>query len=99
MSETQTNAPTGVTIHLLHLSEMSNGINRAHNQEVSEIAIATKSKYVFIKNLFKIIGRQWAYLQCTQSALFQITDDYTWMPNRIESPYRVEQCEDVLGEE
>lgn len=44
------------------------------------------------------IVRQWFYLQCTQSSLFQVTDLYTWMPNRIQRQYRTEQCQDVLGE-
>lgn len=48
---------------------------------------------------FLCTGRQWTYLQCTQSGLFEITDQYSWIPNRIPMSYRIKQCQDVLGNE
>lgn len=44
-------------------------------------------------------ARQSSYLQCTQSALFQITDDYTWVPNRIEFVYHNQMCRHIFGQE
>lgn len=43
--------------------------------------------------------RQRLYLQCSQSALFQITDDITWLPNRLEYVYYNNLCQDAFGEE
>lgn len=91
----QVNAMTGVTKHLLKQIQTLHGINQALNLEV-RIDIVTMMGN---NNNYMFLGRQWSYLQCTQSALFQITDQVTWMPNRLELPYRVEQCKDVLGAE
>ncbi|XP_037038170.1 putative serine protease F56F10.1 [Bradysia coprophila] len=41
--------------------------------------------------------RQWNYIQCTQAGLFQITDDWTWLPNHVELLYQIAVCQDVLG--
>lgn len=44
-------------------------------------------------------ARQSIYLQCTQSALFQITDDLSWVPNRIEFTYHNVLCRHIFAEE
>lgn len=44
-------------------------------------------------------ARQSFYLQCTQSALFQITDNFSWVPNRIEFAYHEILCRSIFGEE
>lgn len=51
----------------------------------------------FRENL--ITDRRVAYLQCTQTGLFQITDDVTWLPNRIPLEYHQKRCRDILGEQ
>lgn len=33
------------------------------------------------------------------TSLFQITDSITWLPNRIELVYHVQECQDILGEQ
>lgn len=38
-------------------------------------------------------------MQCAQTALFQITDSVTWLPNRIEYEYYNTLCQDIFGEE
>jgi len=43
--------------------------------------------------------RQWAYIQCTQSGLFQVTDNFTWLPNYVEILHHIQICMDVLGED
>lgn len=43
--------------------------------------------------------RQWYHLQCTQLGLLSITDDNTWLPNRLEINYHLTACEDILGPE
>lgn len=49
--------------------------------------------------IFSFSGRQWSYIQCTQAGLFQITDDWTWLPNHVELPFLVGTCQDILGPE
>lgn len=44
-------------------------------------------------------ARQSFYLQCSQSALFQITDNFSWVPNRIEFAYHEILCRSIFGEE
>lgn len=41
--------------------------------------------------------RQLAFLQCTQSGLFQITDAVTWLPDHQSVAYNQRKCEDILG--
>lgn len=41
--------------------------------------------------------RQATYSQCTQTGLFQITDNVTWLPNRVSLAYWQRRCEDILG--
>lgn len=44
-------------------------------------------------------SRQWYYLTCTQLGLFPISDDTTWLPNRLFPQYYESKCEDILGEQ
>lgn len=44
-------------------------------------------------------SRQWYYLTCTQLGLFPISDDTTWLPNRLFPEYHQQKCEHILGEE
>lgn len=67
-------------------------------EQYQEVSIFTKYKNLLDINIH-ILGRQWYYLQCTQMGLFQITDSVTWLPNRIEMEYHIQECQDVLGEE
>lgn len=39
------------------------------------------------------------YLQCTQTGLFQITDEVTWLPHRIPFGYHEQKCNDIFGEQ
>jgi len=41
--------------------------------------------------------RQWAYIQCTQTGLFQVTDNWTWLPNYVELTFLATTCIDILG--
>lgn len=44
-------------------------------------------------------ARQGFYMQCSQTGLFQITDSFTWLPNRIEQGFHNASCEAVFGEQ
>lgn len=78
------------------LIQISNGISPEHYQEVSFKRINGNRDFIIHESS---IGRQWAYLQCTQAGLFQITDSGTWLPNRIEFVFHVQECQDILGPE
>lgn len=36
-------------------------------------------------------------MQCTQTGLFHITDNVTWLPDRLSLAYNRRKCEDILG--
>lgn len=43
--------------------------------------------------------RQFYYLQCTQLGLFSITDELSWLPNKVGYFYHFQKCTDIFGEE
>lgn len=43
--------------------------------------------------------RQRLYMQCSQTGLFQITDNFTWLPNRIQQSFHNATCAAVFGEQ
>lgn len=44
-------------------------------------------------------ARQRFYMQCSQTGLFQITDDHTWLPNRIQQDFHNASCQAVFGDQ
>ncbi|KAJ6632715.1 Thymus-specific serine protease [Pseudolycoriella hygida] len=72
--------------------------NTSWNQPGTLSGSKQKSHYLkILKDVKNILGRQWHYIQCTQAGLFQVTDQWTWLPNHAELGYQAQVCINVLG--
>lgn len=46
-----------------------------------------------------MLGLSWHYLQCTQTGMFKVTDQFNWFTKRIDIGYHLALCRDVLGDQ